>query len=877
MRVENMRLILSLPTVVRVLQWCGWVGLGIVIGLSLSGFFASSQAAGGFRSGPLAASHASPPELLSVRLVPENVRLWSRNASQRFLVLGTYSDGLKRDITKESQFSISDSRVAKVDPAGRVMALADGEVVLTAQVEGERVKANIRIQGSEEEKPFSFARDIGGIFTKRGCNTSDCHGSVKGKGGFKLSMNVLYPREDYKWIVEGGVYQVLSAESGGPKEPRIKLEQPEKSLLLLKAAFAVPHGGGQRFNEDSTDYHAILNWIRNGAPYGKEDEEARVQIERVEVFPREVALETQGKHQLLVTAHLSNGRQEDITEQVLYVSNNPEVVKVSPEGLVKGVRTGETAVVIRAAGHALSATFGVIAEPIPDFPEVPRRNFIDEHVFAKLRKFNIIPSELSSDAEFLRRLCLDVTGTLPPPERVRGFLASRDPQKRDKLIEILLNSPEYVDYWTFRFADLFRVAYWAQAGHVHSKMYWEWIRDGVARNRPYDQVARERIAGQGYDGPSSHYFGTGGELPLPPNMMAEQVRVFMGRRLDCAQCHNHPYESWSQNQFWGLTAFFGRLTRAGQAGGIGGGGTVIFDDPEGHGEYGEGVKVIHPRTKEEVQPVFLEGTMLPESERADLRWKLAEWMTSHPYFAEATVNRMWGSFFGRGFVDPVDDFRLTNPPSHPELLKELAKDFKEHGYDRKRLIRLIVRSRVYQLSSRPNQTNKEDVMNYSHALPRAMDAEVLLDAISRLTGIAEDFYFYQNTGARLPPGTPAINIIYPDHFPSRFLKAYGQPNRLAVPERKVEPNLKQALAMLAGPVYTSKVSKAGGRVERLLESGASDQQIIEELYLTSLSRHPTVEEKADLEKMIAGRPSRKEAVEDLVWGLIASREFAYSH
>ena len=813
------------------------------------------------------------PQLLSVELVPQDVTLWGRKGSQRFLVLGKYSDGLQRDVTTLSRFSLSHSEVAKVDESGRVLALSDGETIFRAEVEAHVAETNVRVEEADEETPFSFARDIGGIFTKRGCNTSDCHGSVKGKGGLKLSMNALYPRDDYKWIVEGGVYQVLSAESGGPKVPRVNLEEPEKSSLLLKPTFAVPHGGGQRFNEDSADYQSILDWVRSGAPYG-EEAEASAKIERIEVFPREVALDPQGRHQLLVTAHLSNGRYEDITEQVLYVSNNAEVVKVAPEGLVKAVRTGETAVTIRAAGHAASATFGVIAKPVPDYPEVPRRNFIDDYVFAKLRKFNIVPSELSGDAEFLRRVCLDVTGTLPPPQRVREFLASKDPQKREKLIEILLNSPEYVDYWTFRFADLFRVASWAQAGPQHTRMYWEWIRDGVFRNRPYDQVARERVAGQGFDGPSSHYFGTGGELPLPPNMMAEQVRVFMGRRLDCAQCHNHPYESWSQNQFWGLTAFFGHLTRSGSLG-IG---AVIFDDPAGHGEYGQGEKVTHPRTKEEVQPAFLNGRVLPENERRDLRWKLAEWMTSHPYFVEAIVNRMWSYFFGRGLVDPVDDFRLTNPPTHPQLLEVLARDFKEHGYDRRRLIRVILQSRTYQLSAQPNATNQDDQINYSHALARALDAEVLLDAVSHVAGVAEDFYFHKDTGARLPPGTRAINILPPDLYPSRFLKAYGQPNRLAVPERKVEPNMKQALAMLAGPEYTSKLSKEGSRVKRLLEGGAaSDGKIIEELYLAALSRYPTEEEKSELEKMIAPRPSRMEAVEDLVWGLVASREFVYNH
>ena len=350
---------------------------------------------------------------------------------------------------------------------------------------------------------------------------------------------------------------------------------------------------------------------------------------------------------------------------------------------------------------------------------------------------NIVPSELSSDAEFLRRVCLDLTGTLPPPQRVREFMASKDPQKRERLIEALLNTPEYTDYWTWRFADLFRVVY-ENGLPLYPKTYWEWIRDSIARNKPYDQMARERIAAEGLNGPSRHYYN-GSDLRRPQDIMAEQVRVFLGRRLDCAQCHNHPYETWSQNQFWGMTAFFGRLSQLGEIGGIFP--PVVIDDPAGHGENGGGAKVIQPRTKEEVHPAFLDGKPIPEGRQDDPRKALAEWMTSlsNPYFAAAAVDRIWGYFFARGIVDPVDDFRATNPPTHPELLGALARDFAEHHYDLKRLVRLIVQSRTYQLSGTPNSTNKNDLTDYSHASPRALDAEVLLDAISRVTGIDEDF------------------------------------------------------------------------------------------------------------------------------------------
>ncbi|MBM3800849.1 MAG: DUF1553 domain-containing protein [Acidimicrobiia bacterium] len=827
------------------------------------------EAAAKLRAG---SGSAVSPKLEGLRLLPENATLWGAKASQRFVVMGSYSDGVERDVTSIARLSLSREGAARISGNAKVVAVADGQVTLTASVGGRSASTSIRVSGSEEQRPFSFARDLGGIFTKRGCNNSDCHGSVKGKGGLKLSANALYPRDDYKWIVEGGTYQVLSADPG-EKIPRINLKEPDKSVLLAKPTMELAHGGGQRFNKDSADYTTILDWVKNGAPYGKEDTQGAVRVVGLDVMPQEVVLDRSGKQQLLVTAQLSNGRREDVTEAVLYTSNNPEVVDVNEDGLVSAVKTGETSVMIRAAGHAISTGFGVIEKPVSNYPVWRARNFIDEQVFAKLKKFNIIPSEDSGDAEFLRRVCLDLAGTLPPPKRAKEFIDSRDPQKRDKLIEALLGSPEFIDFWTFRFADLFRVSF-EQGSPAFTKMYWEWMRNNIASNKPYDQVARERVGGQGYNGPTRHWYG-GSDLRRPQDMMAEEVRVFLGRRLDCAQCHNHPYETWSQNQFWGLTAFFGRLTHIGDLGGAGP--AVIFDDPAGHGENGGGAKVLHPRTKQEVPPSFLDGKVLAETARVDLRQRLAEWMTSpqNPYFAQAAVNRIWGYFFGRGIVNPVDDFRLTNPPTHPQLLHLLAKDFREHGHDLRRLMRLIVQSKTYQLSGVPNESNRDDRINYSHALPRALEAEVLLDALSHVTEIPETFE--DDSGARMPAASRAVDIVFFDTFPSQFLDIYGRPNRLMVPERKGEANIAQALHLLAGPTYTEKISKEGGRVDRLAKAGLTNREIIEDLYVAALSRLPTAEELGFLTKRVSQRASRREALEDLVWSLVTSREFAYNH
>ena len=733
--------------------------------------------------------------LESLRVVPGDVVLSGADSSQRFLVLGTFGDGMERDLTALSSFSVSDSRLAAVESSGRVNALADGELVLQAKVWNATAKARLQIQGSDHKRPSGFARDIGGILTRQGCNGTDCHGGVKGKDGFKLSINALRPRDDYGWIVEGGVYQVTSTESGGPRVPRINLDNPAESLVLQKATQSVEHGGGERFEVGSPDYLAILDWIHKGAPYGNED----ARIADIEIFPSPGVLEEGSTHGLLVTARLTDGRREDISDEVKFDSGNQEVLEVDEAGRVRGVAPGETAVLVRAAGHSASASFGVISEALTHFPRTASYNFIDDHVFAKLRRFNIRPSDLASDAEFLRRVCLDLTGSLPPPERVREFLASRDPGKRHQVVDALLDSQEYVEYWTFRFADLFRVA---NGMPEHAHVYWQWIQDSITENKPLDAIAREKIAAQGFDGASRHYV-QGNETPHAADAMAEQVRVFMGRRLDCAQCHDHPYENWTQDQFWGLAAFFKRVTHSESPGFAA---AIIYEDPEGpdpkFGLPADARRVIHPRTGHEMEPTLLDGRRVSGG-RTDFRATLADWMTAHPFFAQAMVNRIWGRLFHRGIVDPVDDFRSSNPPSHPDLLEALARDFREHGHDLKHLLRRITESRTYQLASIPNASNENDMVNYSHQVPRALDAEILLDAISTVTGVPEVF---ENTeGGRAPPGTRAIQLRLIGMYPSEFLKMYGQVDRQTVPERNVEPSLAQALHMLVGATYTEKL------------------------------------------------------------------------
>jgi Protein of unknown function (DUF1553)/Protein of unknown function (DUF1549) len=814
-------------------------------------------------------------KIVSLRTVPDRAILKGAEATQQFLAIATYAEGGERDVTSQVAWSLSSPDVAKFVSAGRLAPAADGSATVIASLSGNKAQSLVRIEQARAIRPVTFTREISGILTKQGCNGAACHGGVKGQGGLKLSASALYPADDYEWITKGGAYQVLTAEVKGERIPRIDLTNPEKSLLLLKPTMAVAHGGGKRLDPDSNDYKTIADWIRKGAPFADSAGATAPKLTRLEIYPRMAIMPVEGEHRLLVTAHFSNGETEDYTHQALYVSNDSDVASVGAGGLVTAKRRGETSILVRGGGQVASVGAGVIGPPIFDYPKVPRSNFIDEHVFEKLRRFEILPSELASDSEFLRRVCLDLTGTLPPPARVREFVASTDPRKKEKLIDALIASPEFVDYWTFRFADIFRVSIFANGLHSKfSQEYWEWIRSNIERNRPYDEIARERISAQGYS-PATRHFLPYNQIGPPADVMAEEVRVFMGRRLDCAQCHNHPYENWSQDQFWGMAAFFSRLFKLGP---------VVIDHPVNMDlsskDVGGRIELLHPRTKVPVKPALLDNAPLSISPEGNPRKELARWLTSHPYFAEAAVNRIWGHFFARGIVDPVDDFRSTNPPTHPELLGALANDFRDHRYDIRHLMKTIVSSRTYQLSHRPNPSNRDDVTNYSHSLSRGLDAEVLLDAVADVTGIPETFSTAVTDGATVgqaPAGTRAIQLRDPDTFFSRFLELYGRANRGAIPERSNKPNLGQALHVLAGSTYIDRLSTPNSRLARLLQSQASDEKILEEFYLAALGRLPASEETQELKEILSQRGDREAGLREFVWALISSREFVENH
>ncbi len=863
----------------------GWVGrrglcwiVSMAAGLSAAGGTGPPPAVFAAVGSP-AAEASFDASIVGVHLYPEERTLRGENAIQQYLLMGTLSDGSRKDLTAQASFSLSDPNVARPQEGGRIVAVADGETEVAAVLGTHEAKARLRVEDSNRTRPFHFSRDVLPVLTRRGCNQTECHSGLKGRGGFKLSMNGSHPRQDYEWIVQGGMYQVLTDEPGEPRIPRVDLDRPEKSLLLQKPTMQVPHVGGPLIDPESKEYALLMDWIRQGSPYGEKDSE-RVKVDKMEVYPREAILRQGERQQLVVSAHLSDGSVEDYTGRVRFDVNHGSVAAISPSGLVTARNGGETAVLVRGAGQEVLGTIGVVADRVADYPELRPNNLIDERIFAKLRRFNIVPSEMSSDSEFLRRVCLDLTGRIPPVARVREFLADPDPLKREQVVEALLASPEYVDYWTFRFADLFRVSVFALGINAKwSQAYWEWIRDAVERNRPYDEVARERVSSQGYSAASRHYLPYL-VVPPPENMMGEQVRVFLGRRLDCAQCHDHPYERWTQNQFWGMTAFFGSMFKLG-----GNPESVIFDHPNGM-EVAPDVpsptdkRVRNPRTGEAIDPVLLDGTRVAHTPTNYPRGELARWMTSHPYFAEAAVNRMWSYFFGRGLVEPVDDFRSNNPPSHPKLLRQLARYFEENDYDLKQLFRLIVRSGTYQLSSSNRETQPADLPTYAYAPSRPLEAEILLDAICDVTGVPEHFPVPAFSGVgdgAAPRGARAVQLKEPDVYASSFLDIFGRPTRFSVPERDSEPMLSQALHILVGSTYNDKLWAEGSRVYDHFQSGTSDGEIIADLYLAAFSRYPTRAESDELSTLIARTPDRGQALRDLQWAILSSREFAENH
>ena len=708
--------------------------------------------------------------------------------------------------------------------------------------------ATLRAQ-APATRPVSFKLDVMPILMAAGCNTGSCHGSARGQDGFRLSLFGFDPDGDYHRITR----EIPTR--------RINLAQPHESLLLLKATGSVPHTGGTRLTKENPHYRTLLRWIEAAAPADSPTVATPIALS---IEPKQLVLEGAGAtQQTTARAKYSDGTERDVTSLAVFLSSNDNSAETSTGGLITAKNRGEAFVMARFAtftvgSHAIVTPKGLAYT----WPAVPENNYIDGLVHRKLQKLKILPSEICDDATFIRRVFLDVLGVLPPPEKTQQFVASPDPKKREQLVDELLARDEFVEMWVMRWAELLKIRSndETNVSYKATLLYYDWLKDRVARNVPMNEIVRELLASAGgtFENPATNYF----QVETDAMKVAENTaQVFVGMRLQCAQCHNHPFDRWTMDDYYGWTAFFSQV---GRKPGEDQRETVIFN--RGGGE------TPNPVTKKPVAPKFLGGAT-PDLKGRDRRLVLADWLASsdNPYFARNMANLTWAHFFGVGIIDPVDDVRVSNPPSNPQLLDALAAKLVEYKYDTKRLVRDICLSRTYQLSSVTNDTNAGDERNFSHASVRRIRAEVLLDCISQVTEAKEKY-------RGLPLGARAVHIA-DGRTANYFLKTFGRATRETVCscEVKMEPNLSQALHLLNGRTVTEKV-QTGGVVKRLLKEKKSPEQIVEELYLRCFARKPTTGESSKLLAAVNEKDANKEDVlNDVFWALLNSKEFIFNH
>ncbi len=766
----------------------------------------------------------------------------------RWQLLVSHDDGgLSFDSTRNAEYRSANASVASVSPDGVVRGISDGETVIEIFAEGQKQSVPVSVRGATAKRQVHFENDVLPVLSRFGCNSSGCHGKAEGQNGFKLSIFGFDPAADLA---------ALTQEGRGRRTDRII---PGNSLLLLKASGGMPHGGGIRIRRNSGEYRVLHDWILAGATAG--DAEA-AELQSIQVTPYDSRMAMEATRQLQVTARFSDGREIDVTHLAKFQSNSEPLATVDEFGLVTtGDSPGEAAIMASYLGQ-VDVFRAIVPQPQPErgseFPQQPVLNFVDELVDAKLRKLNIHPVGLCSDADFLRRVYLDIIGTLPTAAEAREFLGDVSTDKRNRLVDSLLVRKEYADFQALKWSDVLRVDRLA-LGHKQAYVYYRWIRDAFARNRPFDDVAREIITATGPL--SKHPAGNLFKVAKKPGEVAATVsQVFMGIRIECAQCHHHPFDQWSQRDYYGMEAFFTQVnfksTPAGQ---------VLLPNKKS--------TTKHPRTRDVVQAHALLQDEPDETPEGDRRRLFADWLTAddNRWFARNIVNRVWAQLVGRGIVTPVDDFRLTNPPTNPELLDALAKSFVESGFDLHALIRTITSSRTYQMVTTPSGMNERDEQNYSRALFKRLDAEVRFDMICQVTGSSEKF-------KGVPAGSRAIEL-WDSQVPHYFLSLFGRPVRATACEceRANQPSVAQVLHVLNSPQIQEKLSSDAGQLAMLEGSIGDDEQLVEEIYLMFYSRFPTTDEQVSVSRYLAKADNRRKAVEDVAWSLMNTVEFLFNH
>jgi len=794
-------------------------------------------------------------------VTPAKFALQGKWSSQVLVVVGRFADGTARDVTTAAEFKSANAQIAAAGKEGIVQPVADGEAVVSITAKSAdtsaSAEARVTVKDAKNDSVF-FQRDVMPLVDKLGCNQAACHGAERGRGGFKLSMFGAEPEFDYDALTKSAKGRVID-----------KVD-PANSLLLLKATAGVPHAGGAKVQAGSAEYNLLISWIAQGAAWGTEPQPKLVTVKLV---PEEQVLPKGEPQQLLAKAIFSDGSEKDVTRCALYKTSEGKVAAMEGSGKVKAEGYGESIIVATYLRQSATARV-IVPQPLPTpFPEVKPNNKIDELVFAKLKRLGMPPSEPCADDVFLRRVYLDTTGILPTPDEARAFLADADPQKRGKLIDRLLEREEFADFWTLKWGDLLKirseypVRVWPRAVMT----YYQWVRDSIAENKPYDQFVRELLTSSGSnfrDGPSNYYRAVSNKDPQ--SFVEMTTLTFMGVRLGCAHCHGHPTEKWSFDDNMGMAACFAKIgfkaTSEWKE-------EIVFFNPKGG--------LWNPRRKEVVKPKFLDGEVVELSPQEDPRIRFSQWLASpqNPWFARNAVNRVWYWLLGRGIVHETDDLRPTNPAENPELLDFLAQQLVGNKYDLKHVFRLILNSKTYQLSSMPNAYNKDDIAHFSHYHVRRLGAEQLLDAISQVTQTWETFAGYVPVPRTLLPQGHRATQVPDSDIPSRFLELFGRAlrDRGYEGERTWEPSLRQAMFRICSGEMQNKVA-GSQRVQRFLQSNQPDGEIVEDIYLAALSRPPKeAEKKIGLEYLAKNKAARPEAIQDVLWAVLNTKECMFNH
>ena len=802
----------------------------------------------------LAALQEKLPALTKLEVFPDKFTLESKRDFHRVVVMATFNDATTRDVTRLSNLRVTDGKVAKLDGDTLLPSSDTGSTELVANLGNQSVKASVAVKDGHKDRPVSFHLDVMPVFLRGGCNQGGCHGAARGKDGFRLSLFGMDPDGDYTRITRELVGR------------RVNLAIPEDSTLVEKAVGAVPHSGNQCYAPESTYNQVVLEWIKDGAVSDKPD---IAKVTGIEIFPKQIVLEGAGNtQQITVRATYSDGTDRDVTKLALFMSNNDPTATINKDGLVTSGERGAAFTLARFNVYSVTAQVLVIPAKLQYVrPKLAETNYIDTLVDENLHKLRILPSGLCTDEEYVRRVYIDVIGVYPQPTDIRSFLADANPKKREALIDTLTQRKEFTELWVMKWAELLQIRSGIAGNnnvppfYKNALLYYNWLAERIGKNIPLDEIVTELLSSTGgtVSSPAVNFYQTElDQLKLTENV----AQVFMGMRIQCAQCHNHPFDRWTMDDYYGFKAFFSQIGRKNT------------DDPQEVIIYNsKGGESKHFLTQAVMKPKFLGGETPEIKPGEDRRKILAEWMASpkNPFFARNIANITWAHFFGLGIVDPVDDVRVSNPPSNPELLTALAKNLTDYKYDMRRLVKDICSSMTYQRSTKVNETNAGDKKNFSHAQVRRVRAEILLDAISQITDTPNKFQ-------GLPLGARAVQIA-DGAVSNYFLTTFGRAKRESVCscEVKMEPTLSQALHLMNGDAVNDRI-KQGKVVATMIQEKKTDHEIVTDLYLRVFGRAPVEKEWATIQQTLANAADQRQpALEDVFWALMNAKEFYFTH